>query len=116
MHYSMLRLFLTRRETDLLDHIEPVAISTREEHLRDVFQREIRFSYRRKSYVYKPFFVDTDEDRSREYISAVIGREQKATVGAPPEQGFKPKSIPDWETANVFIDPAGDENGQRVAM
>jgi hypothetical protein len=54
MRYWMMRLFLTRRSDGTLFAHEPIR-ETRDSYLKRVFGGEIRFSHRKKAYVYKAF-------------------------------------------------------------
>src|SRR5262249_23224769 len=76
-----------------------------------VFGSEVRFRYRQKSYVYEPF-----GEPESPFLAGAIGRERSVTVGGPPEEKFALRTIPDWETANFFIDTSGEADGQKAAM
>src|ERR1700704_6178064 len=111
MRYWMMRLFLTRREEGtLFAHLPPH--EERGAYLKRVFGSEIRFTHRKKSYVYESF---PSPDQGMHLIG-VIGREHTTIIGAPPEERFRRHGVADWETANVFIDPAGEGEGQKIAM
>jgi hypothetical protein len=110
MRYAMMQLFLTRRvaEGDLLSLLPPD--KTRQQYLDQVFSTEIRFEHYKRPYVFKPFPMLKDSS----HIIGVIAKERTITVAGPPEQSFLPKSVEDWETANLLIDTS--ETEQRAAM
>lgn len=113
MHYWMMRLFLVSREhPPLLEKMKDGRkIETRGGFLRRKFGTDIRFPHLGTMFVFKHFFPLNDH-----FIAAVIGRERTATIHLPPERAFQEQAVPDWETANVFIDISGDAEGQKVAM
>jgi hypothetical protein len=110
MQYWMLRLFLTSRERPPIIEATATRKTSRRDYLQATFTTDIRFQYRARNYVYKYFSQDGD------VIAAVVGRVHTATIGGPPEKDFQPEEVPDWGTANVFIDVSGDTEGQKVAM
>jgi hypothetical protein len=113
MQYWMLRLFLTSRERPaLLQQMEPAyRPKTRQEFLLETFREDIVFRHYGDNYVYK-FFSEPLPGA----IAAVIAREHVVTIALPPSQQFQGRDVPDWETANVFIDTSSDFEGQKVAM
>ena len=72
---------------------------------------DIRFEHRNDPFAYHYFQIL--EDR---YIVAAVGRETSQIIGLPPEKGFEHKAVPDWETANVFLDISSSGDGQKIAM
>lgn len=110
MRYWMMRLFLvSRAEGTIFATLEPK--ETRQQYIQRAFGSEMRFQYRGEPLVYKPFKSPIDS-----FICAVIGREHPVTVSGPPEEQFAPKTVPDWEHANIFIDSSGGNEGQKIAM
>jgi hypothetical protein len=112
MAYWMMRLFLADRYAGTL--LEGLGIGrglNREDHLRQVFSKERRFMHRRRMHVFTPF--PTSESA---ILCGVIAREHVTTIGRPPEDHYQKEELPDWETANVFIDISGESDGQKIAM
>jgi hypothetical protein len=105
----MMRLFLTNRHEGLFEGLPPG--ETREAYLRRVFGQEIIFKHWKKTFVYTHF-----EAGLPDYVTGVIGKEHRVTVGDSPSEFYRRKDIPDWQTANLFIDPSGEMDGQKVAM
>jgi hypothetical protein len=110
--YWMMRLFLADRMAGTLfaGGARPLRV-TRETYLRQVLSSEIRFTHRKRMYVYTPF-----QNATRHILSGVIARERQVTIAKPPEEKYQKESIPDWDTSNVFIDISGEDDGQKVAM
>ena len=111
--YHMMRLFLTSREAPpLLEFINTgKRTKSRQEYLKEKLGTNVRFEHRNKWYVYKFFEIVNDH-----YLAAVISKEHTVTISSSPEENFKQKEVPDWETVNVFIDTSGEADGQKVAM
>jgi hypothetical protein len=109
----MMRLFLADRFAGTLWEDEPrdTEHSTREEYLRSVFTNEVRFKHRKQTYVFTPY-----PSPSGAILTGVVAREHTITVGRPPEENYQKADVPDWDTANVFIDVSGHDDGQKVAM
>lgn len=107
----MLRLFLSRRADGTIFEPLPVA-EDRELYLQRVFSQDIAFTHRRKNYVYKSY----TQIEPPGVCMGVIGRPNTVKVGGPPEKGFPDVMVPDWETANLFIDPTAHKDGQKVAL
>jgi hypothetical protein len=108
MRYTMLQLFLARRdEGTMFSQLEPR--QSREQYIQAAFGTEVRFEHWKRPYVYKPF---PSHDQAR--VVGVIAKEHTVTVAGPPEEGFAHKDVQDWETANVVIDASSDS--QKVAM
>src|SRR6185437_2886171 len=110
LRYWMMRLFVLPRVQPEFPFLQTDASisrrassGSRQEHLLAAFSREIKVRYRGHFYVYKFFNVYEPG-----VIGGVVGREHTITISQPPEQSFQPRDVPDWETANVFIDTAGD--------
>lgn len=100
MRYWMMQLFLASRdEGTLLERLPPS--QSREQYLRGIFSREIRFEYYRHPYVFKPFVFPEVEQ-----LAAVIAKESTVTVAGPPEEAFTAHQISDWETANILLNPS----------
>ena len=108
MQYWILQLFLTSRERPpLIDAISPARLSRRD-YLEATFSGEINFIYRRKRHIFRSYQVIGN------VIAAAIGREQTRKI--KPKDDFQAQEVPDWETANVFIDISGDPSGLKVAF
>lgn len=104
-----MRLFLTSRHVGLFSDLPPS--ETREQYLRRILGTDIAFQHRKRPYVYKAFNVGVTE-----YVMGVVGKEHTISVGSSPTESFARKPVADWQTANVFVDPSGDADGQKVAM
>lgn len=113
MQYSMMRLFLAnRKQPDLFrDRDVRSAPLSRADFLRAVFAAEVRFVHANRIHVYTPY-PSSDPN----ILAGIVARERTVTIGKPPEEGYKKEIVPDWDTANVFIDVSGDLDGQKVAM
>src|SRR5438270_493515 len=108
----MMRLFLSDRLAGtLFATLRTAPPLPRDAYLRNAFSDEIIFVHRKRNYRFTPF-----KNSSPDIVSGVIAREHTITIGAPPEEGYKRHDVPDWDTANVFIDVSGDDDGQKVAM
>lgn len=112
MQYWMMRLFLADRLAGTLFEDESGSKRlNRENYLRKAFASEIRFSHRKRVHVYTPF-----PDAEDGILSGVVAREHTVTIARPPEEKYQKEDVPDWDTANVFIDVSGEADGQKVAM
>lgn len=109
MKYWMMRLFLTSRHMGLFSTLPPS--ESRKQYLSRIFGADINFQHRKKPYVYKAFNVGATE-----YLMGVVGKEHTISVGSSPTESFARKAVPDWQTSNVFVDPSGESDGQKVAM
>jgi hypothetical protein len=109
MRYVMMRLLLaSRHEGTLLAGIPRV---TRQAYIRQIFGTEIRSEHYGSSFVFEPFPSPTEDK-----IIGVIGKQDTVTVAGPPEQKFAHHDVSSWGTANILIDAAGGDDGQKVAM
>lgn len=106
MRYWMMRLFLTSRNEGLFALI--AAKETREQYLRRVFASEVIFMHRKQKYVYRNYDFEINN-----LITGAIGRSHLVTLG---DADFMRQEYPDWKAANLFIDPTGEDDGQKVAM
>lgn len=106
----MMRLFLTSRaEGTLFDAIPPQ--TSREEFLRMVFGADHNFRYWQKNYFYKAFPQKSVDN----FALGVIAHEHNVTISGPPQEEFAHKDVPDWDTANVFVDVSDHSDGQKLA-
>jgi hypothetical protein len=112
LQYWMMRLFLADRLAGTLFEEGPVSRRlSRENYLRKAFASEIRFSHRKRVHVYTPF-----PDAGDSILSGVVAREHTITIAKSPEEKYQKEDVPDWDTANVFIDVSDEADGQKVAM
>jgi hypothetical protein len=108
----MMRLFLADRSAGtLFEGVSRERRSSREAFLRQAFRGEFPFTHRKRKYVYTPF-----QSVNEYFLSGVIARAHMVTIGKSPEENYQKEEIPDWDTANVFIDVSGESDGQKVAM
>lgn len=84
---------------------------SRQDYIKTVFSKEIRFEHYGRAFVFEPFESPLDDK-----ITAVLGREDAVTVAGPPEQKFAHSDVSSWDTANVLIDASQSEAGQKAAM
>lgn len=84
---------------------------TRSKYLAQVFGSDHIFRYWQKNYVYKAF-TDKVVDN---FVLGVIAREHTVTISGPPQEQFAHKDVPDWDTANVFLDSSDHSDGQKLA-
>jgi len=108
--YWMMRLFLSERMAGtFFDTPGRPQRSTREGYPRSVFSNNFIFIHRKRTYVYTPFPSLGDH-----LLGGAIVRQHTILIRKAPEA--KSEDVPDWESANVFIDTSGDGDGQKVAI
>lgn len=108
--YHILRFFLTLREhPPLLSHMKRSRLS-RDEYLKKAFSGQIYFEHRGKRHAFK--HIKTVDS----VIVAGIGKSVIEDVNLPPERDFEPTQATFWKAANIFLDTAGDIEGQKVAV
>jgi hypothetical protein len=110
MRYSMMQLLLASRHEGTLLAAIP-ARQSRQDYIKDVFSKEIRFEHYGRAFVFEPFASPVDDK-----IVGVLGKEDAVTVAGPPEQKFAAHDVSNWDTANVLIDTSGASEGQKAAM
>lgn len=111
MPYQLFRLSLmARRKPPLLEALQSTRETTRQEHLRAAFGQRVHFAIRAVAYSY----VHIEEIDGT--IVGRVGRKGVERPAGPPETGFAPEEHSVHFAANLFIDTAGDPDGQRLAF
>lgn len=112
MQYSMLRLFLTKRDFGpVIETTGDFIDQSRKEYLIECFSEKIEFTGRSDAkYVYA--YVGTEGD----VILGRIGRKRTGTETLGPETAFSEEATESWHAANILVDVSGESEGQKVAF
>ena len=112
MKFELARaVLIERQQHDFLGDSDEQSFS-RDEWLRWVFSREIRFEHRKEVL----HFVPVPDLSSQNLIVGRIGRQIIARENEPPEENLKDTKRPAWIASMIFIDPTYHEDGQKIAI
>jgi hypothetical protein len=101
---------MARLKPPLLEAMAETPPVGRQDYLLTVFGRRIDLTYRKKPVVYVPV---------ERIDGALIGRVGRPAIdhpAGPPESGFAPTEVPIHIAVNLFLDTAGDPDGQKLAL
>lgn len=112
MPYHLFRMsLLARRRPPLLDVMMPPAPrTTRQEHLSAAFSGRVDFAHRGIQFAFVPV------TKVGEVIAGRLGRPAKEFRTSGPDTAFEPIEEAGHIATNIFIDTAGDPDGQKIAV
>jgi hypothetical protein len=114
MDLYLFRLTLKEKEPDLFSVLNNAALS-REEWLRNVFQREHRFRHYQTNFIYEPELSGAAPSGAS-LLFGWFGREKRTTERTPPDEGFQPTEHLAWQAVFVAVDPTHHDDGQKIAI
>ena len=113
MQFDLLRLGLLERPINLFEAAGIERRPSREEWLRDLFNRSIVFVHRTEEFHYVP---DPSMPPESAVIIGRIGRRTAVPDHEPPAKGLADTKRDAWAAVRIVIDPRHHTDGQKLAV